>query len=161
MTTLLKKLSIKGICGDVKAPAVGVSKELAVILGYARTSEIKKTTFGDSIGFHGSFKGIDVETGEEFQSGVCYLPDVASDMLNNAMLDTEGVVEFGFKIFVVGVKGRTEGEGNKYEYRCAPLMEVSENDPLNALETRIKNKQLAAPKVTEAPKLAAKGKGGK
>lgn len=160
MATLLKKLSIKGVCGDIKAPAVGEVRELAVIMGYARTSEIKKTTFGDSIGFHGDFKGIDIDTGEEFRSGVCYLPDVASDLLNNAMMGGEGSVEFGFKISVVGVKGRQEGEQNKYEYRCSPLMEAAENDPLNALENRIKNKQLAAPKAAPQAKVEEK-KGGK
>jgi len=157
MTTLLKKLSIKGICGDIKAPAPGESRELVVIMGFARTSEIKKTTFGDSVGFHGDFKGIDVSTGEEFRSATCYLPDVASDLLENALDNGEGgAVSFGFRISVIGVKGRTEGEVGKYEYRCVPLMEAAENDPLAALENQIKNKALAAPKT--AP---AKAKGGK
>jgi len=157
MTTLLKKLSVKGICGDIKAPAPGESRELAVIMGFARSSEIKKTTFGDSVGFHGDFKGIDTSTGEEFRSGTCYLPDVASDLLENALDASEGgAVSFGFRIGIVGVKGRTEGEIGKYEYRCVPLMEAAENDPLTALENQIKNKVLAAPKT--AP---AKAKGGK
>lgn len=159
MTTLLKKMSIKGICGNFSAPAIGESRELAVIMGFARSSEIKPTTFGDSIGFHGDFKGIDVDTGEEFRSATCYLPDVAAGLLDNALAGGEGgAVSFGFRIGIVGVKGRNPGETGKYEYRCQPLMEAAENDPMIALESQIKNKALAAPKA--APKAAAK-KGGK
>lgn len=157
MTTLLKKLSVKGVCGNIKAPAPGVTVELMVIMGYAKSSEIKKTTFGDSIGFHGDFKGVDVVTGEEFRSGTCYLPDVASSLLSNALDASDGAVEFGFKIGVIGVAARTPGEADKYEYRCAPMMETAENDPILALEARMKQGLLAAPKA--APKAApAKGK---
>lgn len=162
MSTLLKKLSIKGICGNFDVPAPGETVELAVIMGFARGAEVKATTFGDSIGFVGDFKGIDVSTGEEFRSGKCYLPDVAADLLDNALQANEGTVEFGFKIAIVGVKGRKDGEGNKYEYRCAPLMETAENDPLTMLENRIKQKALAAPKMSEkAPTKAVEKKGGK
>lgn len=156
MTTLLKKLSVKGVCGNIKAPAPGEVAEIMVVMGYAKSSEIKKTTFGDSIGFHGDFKGINVATGEEFRSGTCYLPDVASDLLNNAMDATDGAVEFGFKIALIGVEGRTPGETGKYEYRCAPMMEVAENDPLVLLEARLKQGLLAAPKATGAAKKGGK-----
>lgn len=152
MTTLLKKLSVKGVCGNIKAPAVGVTVDLMVVMGYAKTSEIKKTTFGDSVGFHGDFKGINVDTGEEFRSGTCYLPDVASDLLANALDSTDGAVEFGFTIGIVGVAGRTPEEATKYEYRCAPMMEVSENDPMVLLEARLKQGALPSPKVARIGK---------
>ena len=151
MATLLKKLSVKNICGTIKSPAPGIEQKLVIVMGYAKGSEIKKTTFGDSIGFHGDFKGIDIETGEEFRSGVCYLPDVAESLIENALDDHEGVVEFAFEIGIVGVAPRTPGEEGKYEYRCKPLMKASENDPLAQLETRLKQGLLDAPKKAEKP----------
>lgn len=158
--SLLKKISVKNVCGDIKAPAIGETVEKMVIMGYAKSTEIKKTTFGDSVGFHGDFKAIDVSTGEEFRSGVCYLPDVAENLLSNAMDDAGGaVVEFGFSVSVIGVKGRTPEEPTKYEYRCKPLTESAENDPLALLENRIKATALQS----ETKALAAPGakKGGK
>lgn len=161
MTTLLKKLSVKGVCGNIKTPEPGVTVPLMVIMGYAKTLQVKPTLFGDSIGFHGDFKAIDVTTGEEFRSGVCYLPDVAASLLSNA-LDVSGgsAVEFAFNIGIIGVAPRVEGETGKYEYRCAALMNASENDPLRALEARLKQGRLDAPKASEEPKVSIK-KGGK
>lgn len=174
MSTLLKKLSVKAIVGAIVAPPVGEMKELAVIIGFARDSEIKNTSFGDSTGFMGDFKGINVETGEEFRAGKLYLPDVAENLLANALASTDGMVEFGFKVSIIGVKGRNEGETGKYEYRCEPLMKAAENDPLDALESRIKQGALPAPEsaskesasaskeLTRAAKLTrAEKKGGK
>ena len=161
MTTLLKKLSVKGVCGNIKTPAPGEQVALMIVMGYAKSSEIKKTLFGDSIGFHGDFKAVDKDTGEEFRSGVCYLPDVAAHLLSEALNASEGnAVEFAFNIGIVGVAPRVEGEQGKYEYRCAPLMEAAENDPLKLLEARVKAGALAAPKqkAIEAP---AGKKGGK
>lgn len=162
MATLLKKLSVKSICGAIVAPPVGELRELAVIIGFARDSEKKETSFGESIGFAGDFKGINVETGEEFRAGKLYLPDVAENLLANALASTDGMVEFGFKISVIGVEGRNKGETGKYEYRCEPLMEAAENDPLNLLESRVKQGTLPAP-ATDKPKASGKAKkaGGK
>jgi len=162
MTTLLKKLSVKGVCGNIEAPAPGVERGMMVIMGYTKSKEIKVTTFGDSVGFHGDFKAVDMNTGEEFRAGACYLPDVAESMLSSAMDANDGVVEFAFEISIIGVKGRTEGEVGKYEYRCKPLMSAAENDPLALLETRLKQGMIAAPKkAEEAEKPMGAKKGGK
>ena len=149
MTTLLKKMSVKSVCGNIIAPAPGVEKKMMVLMGFAKSTEVKVTTFGDSLAFHGDFKGIDVDTGEEFRSGVCYLPDVAEDMLESAMDANNGIVEFAFEIGIIGVKGRTEGEVGKYEYRCHPMMKAGENDPMILLEERLKQGLLEAPKKSE------------
>lgn len=138
MTTLLKKLTVKHVCGSFPTPAIGREDDLMVIMGYVKSSETKVTTFGESIAFHGDFKGINIATGEEFRAGTCYLPDVAANLLENILEDNEGVVEFGFKISVIGIKSRTEAEGTKYEYRCKPLMNPNQNDPMLALEDRLK-----------------------
>lgn len=142
-------MSVKNVCGAIVAPAPGEEKKMMIVMGFAKSFETKVTTFGDSIGFHGDFKGIDMDTGEEFRSGVCYLPDVAEDLLMHAMEGNAGVVEFAFEIGVVGVKGRTDGEAGKYEYRCKPMMKSSENDPMVLLEERLKKGLLDAPKKSE------------
>ena len=147
MSALLKKISVKNIVGTMPAPKVGEEIALCVIMGYAKSYAVKQTTYGDCTAFSGDFKGIDVETGEDFRSGMCYLPDVASDLLKNALDANPGIIEFGFDISVVGVKGRTEGEQGKYEYRCRPLMKAAENDPMLALENKLA--ESAKEKVSE------------
>jgi len=156
MATLLKKLSVKNVCGDIKAPAPGVEQKMMIIMGFTKSSTIKPTTFGDSVGFNGDFKAIDMNTGEEFRAGVCYLPDVAESLLDNAMKANAGVVEFAFEIAIIGVKGRTEGEVGKYEYRCKPLMKASENDPMVELEARLQQGLLSAPKDGSGAKKGGK-----
>lgn len=147
MTTLVKKISVKGIAGVIKAPPVGQQRDIAIVLGYARRMETKTTSYGDAIAFHGDFKGINVETGEEFRAAICYLPDVAASMLENAMADApDSTVEFGFKISVIGVKSRNSGDADKYEYRVEPLLKFADTDPVTALENRIKQAALPAPK---------------
>lgn len=149
---LLKKIAAKQVCGTFVAPKIGEEQELMIIMGYAKSMEKKATNYGDSTAFHGDFKAINTITGEAYRSGTCYLPDVASDMLENIMSSNAGTVEFGFKISIIGVKGRNPGEDGKYEYRCKPLLESAENDPLKALEGKITQKLIAH-------KEAAKGKG--
>ena len=162
MATLLKKLSVKNVCGNIIAPPPGEEKKMMILMGFAKSFEVKPTTFGDSIGFHGDFKAVDMDTGEEFRSGVCYLPDVAESLLKNAMDVNAGVVEFAFEIGLLGVKGRTEGEVGKYEYRCKPMMKASENDPMLVLEERLKHGLIDAPKKAEKPhEPQAAKKGGK
>ena len=154
MSALLKKISVKNIVGTMPIPKVGEEILLCLIMGYAKTFEIKTTTFGDSIAFHGDFKGVNAETGEDFRSGTVYLPDVASDLLKNVLDANSGIIEFGFTISVIGVKGRTEGENGKYEYRCMPMMKAAENDPMLALE----NKLRANTEAEEKPKAKKGGK---
>lgn len=152
--TLMKKLSAKGIMGTLIAPEVGVEAEQFVVMGYAKGYEIKPTTFGDSTAFHGSFKAVNKISGEAFQASTLYLPDVASDLLKGAVDGAEGgAVEFGFNISLVGVAGKVPGETGKYEYRCAPLMETSENDPLELLEKRLADGAVNMPRLN-APKAA-------
>lgn len=155
MSTLVKKLTVKHICGEIIAPAVGDERPLCILMGYAKSTEKKMTSFGESTAFHGDFKGVSIETGEEFRAGTCYLPDVAASLLENALEDNDGVVEFGFQISVMGVKGRTDAETGKYEYRCKPLMKAAENDPMLALENKLRENAM------ETPPKAAKPKGGK
>ena len=156
MTTLLKKISSAHVFGEITAPAVGELRPIMRVIGHAKEREVKTTTYGDATAFKGDFMATNVKTGEVFRSGVMYLPDVATSLLNNAMDNNDGVVEFGFEVGVIGIKGKKDNEPNKYEYRCRPLVEAIENDPLALLAAKIEQKTLAAPKDEEKP--AAKDK---
>lgn len=105
MTTLLKEI-------DVNVP-------LLVIMGFAMSSEIKKTLFGDLICFRGDFTGVDISTGKEVRSGVCHLPDVAASLLSNALEAAGGgVVEFNFNIGIIGsikIRAVTQSEENEIQ----------------------------------------------
>ena len=158
---LLKKITVSGMVGKIVAPPVGEYKSLAIMLGHAKGHSPKATTYGESTQFTGDFKGVNTETGEEFRSGVCYLPDVAANLLKGAIDGSEGIVEFAFDIGVVGVKSRQDDDGAKYEFRCKPLMAASENDPMTVLTEKLKSGALAAPKqkaLAAPPKPAAKGR---
>lgn len=155
--TLLKKITISHVHGAVEAPKVGEETQLMSIIGYAKAYEMKTTAYGDSVQFKGDFKATNASTGELFRSDVCYLPDVAAGLLRNALDSSSGApVEFGFAISVIGVKGRKDGEPNKYEYRCKPLMKAAENDPMLALEQRLQ----AEAEEQHGSKTITKKKGG-
>lgn len=125
------------VMGAIVSPEIGETVEQFTIFGYAKSYEVKATTYGDSTRFDGDFKAVNKLTGETFRSSAAFLPGIAADMLQSALDNSDGAVEFGFDVAIIGVKGKVEGEVGKYEYRVKPLTDASENDPLEALQARL------------------------
>jgi len=137
---LLTKITVKTVCGapDIEKiiGAKGKQIELMDVFGYVRKSAPGTSDLGEYVKFKGSFKAVNLETGEIFQSGALILPGVASEALDGAMTHDVNELQFGFRI---GVKYAPDNKGAvKYSYFAVPLMAPSENDPLTLLENQIK-----------------------
>jgi hypothetical protein len=139
---IVKKLSIKTILGrKPKAPAEGKIDWLCQIIGVATGVKTGNSNFGDWTALMGSFQGLNMETGDISRSGQCFLPDVALNLITAALLnkDARGI-EFAFNIGVKEDSKSTTG----YVYVCEPVLEASENDPLEMLTKKLPGKEKVA-----------------
>ena len=136
---LINKLSVKAIIGGKGNILETVMKDkeaehvVARILGIATGIKTGEGDNGPWTGLTGTFKGVNVTTGEEFQSGVLFMPNVAQDMVTGALMADTKAVEFGFEI----TAKYDETSATSYVYSARPLFESSESDPLKMLEARM------------------------
>lgn len=162
---LQKKLSVKTLGLEKVVILEKVMKDkknvipLAIFYGQmTRTKSGEMTTPDGEVraftGLRGIFKGINVETKETVSSSVCYLPDVALDLILGQFKEGERIE------FAVQIGARfSEKAATNYEYTAEFLTEVS-NDPLAALEKLVSEKapevlKLAAPSAKKDKKAAA------
>lgn len=164
---LLKKITVKGVFGDLKSAVLasavkdgkmndGVVVPVMRVVGKCIRYEIKSTDFGDSICLKGNFQATNLATGEIFRGNTCYLPETAADMVAGAMEDDTASVEFGFDIEAVSDSGVPTG----YTYTVTPLIKPQEDDALSRLAASLPQiPQLAIAAEAEpeqAPKAKAK-----
>jgi len=151
---LITKITVKNVCGNpdleqiIKAP--GQQIDLMDVFGLARKALPGESQYGPYVKFSGSFKAINLQTGETVRSGACILPGTAQEMLAGEFTDDTTEIKFGFKI---GVKYDKASKGTNYSFVVTPLTEAGENDPLVMLEAQIKQerqRQLAAPGAAKA-----------
>lgn len=138
-TKLLSKLSLKEVYGAVKIKELHAGKtpvNLMRVIGLASGVKTGQSTFGDWLAFTGNFKAINLETNEEFRAGKCFLPNIASNLIEGALQNAEGDVQFAFDVGVKPVLDRQNKES--YEYTVTPLIEAADNDPLTELENKVK-----------------------
>lgn len=157
---LITKLSVKAIIGGKGNILETVMKDKTVEHVVARIVGIAsglKTGEGDNgpwTGLTGQFKGTNLMTGEVYQSGILFMPNVAQDMVIGALMGETKAVEFGFDI----TAQYDESSATSYVYGAIPLFESSEADPLKALEARISTQALENKPETEEKKQDAKKK---
>ncbi len=134
---IIKKISLRTVCGIIKSPAENEKKELMVIYGTAIGSKTGTTIYGDFTGLKGNFAAINSETGEELRAGEAYLPDVALNLIMAAFKESENnAVTFGFKIFATGLKP-DEKDNAQHTYSAEPLLETENDDPLTVMKKQI------------------------
>jgi len=151
---LVKKITPKGVCGDIKKRVLMLAKDgvikngqkiyLMRVVGKATRFDVKMTDLGESIALKGQFKATNTD-GEEFRAGVCYLPDTGAEVIAGALAGDVECVEFAFDISVVTDDSAITG----YVYEVKPLIEPAEDDALNRLAASL-------PPALEAPKTKAK-----
>lgn len=136
---LVSKISAKTVYGSVDIKALHtakVEKKIIRVIGLASGIKTGETSFGAFVAFTGNFKAINLDTNEEFRSGKVFLPNIAQNLLEGALAQTESdAVEFAFDIGVKPVQDR-QGK-DSYEYTVTPLMAAQDNDPLAALEGKL------------------------
>jgi hypothetical protein len=139
--TLVTKLSMKTVCnGSPDAPKKDEPpKKLARFYGIATGVKTGESAMGPWTALLGSFRGINFDTGEMFQSGKCFLPNVALNMITPQLLKSENQgVSFAFDISV----RRDETSATKYIYTADPIMDAEESDPLEMLTKKINSPAL-------------------
>jgi hypothetical protein len=135
-----------GLAADV------TSLDVAIIGGIANSVKTKEDTRNGSLYefIAGTFRAINPETGEEFNSGVLYLPAGIHDLIAEPLRQGGATgLEFMLKLKVVRA---TNAVG--YSWQGELLNEVAEASPLDRLFQSVADKlpQLAAPAETKAKK---------
>lgn len=136
---IVAKLSAKKVCGKIKKPEK--KTVLMQIFGVATGTKSGESNFGGWVALTGQFRATNLETGEIYQSGICYLPNTALNLII-PMLAKDGVdgLEFAFNIGVIPADNAFG-----YEYYVEPMLEPKENDPLEMLAKRVSQVALPAP----------------
>lgn len=149
-TKIVKKISMKTICGKVSVknlPDEG-DKPLMRVIGQAKGIKTGTSDYGDWAALTGIFEATNIETGEVYRSGVCFMPEIAQDMVIPALMqDSATAVDFAFEIGAEASEDSSVG----YVYTIKPLIEAAESDPLRALSEQVQ-KSLPAPKEEKAKK---------
>lgn len=161
---LLKKLTVKTVCGEFPFPTPEKPKiKLATIGGIVTGAGVKTTDYGDSWRLSGQFLAFNVLTGERFESSVSYLPDVVSEPLAAAVRATNQPVEFAVE---VGVQF-DRSVATRYTYYAETVREISQAPALAGIEREMlermgKTPQLPAPAAApEKPAQDAPAEGEK
>lgn len=140
-------------------PTAAKTNEKKTLLGriYGIASGIKtvKAANGDvHFALTGDFRGTNAESGDNYRSGVLYLPSGIHEMVQDAVdggLDDNGKpvyreVKFGIDLFAVPANNPIG-----YSYQATPVIQATEADPLAELEA-----EMAEAKPLPAPKAKAK-----
>lgn len=137
--TIVSRLSAKKICGKINKPEG--KTPLLQVFGIATGTKTGESTYGPWVALTGQFRAVNLETGELFQSGVCFLPRMGTDLVT-PLLKTDGVngLEFALNIGVVPSDTNTG-----YEYYVEPVLQAGESDPLEALQKKVTQASLPAP----------------
>lgn len=149
VANIVSKITVKNVYGKIDIEKLLKEKnkqiELMDVFGLVRKSVPGSSDYGDYVKFRGSFKAVNLETGESVQSGALILPRIGEEVLQGAMSDDVNEVQFGFRI----VAKYDADAVTKYTFQIIPLMNPAENDPLVLLESKIAEdfKKLAAPKA--------------
>ena len=153
---ILRKLTIKNCGFDVATikEALGdhdqASVELLKIVGISKSAQPGQTPLGDYLKLVGTFKGINLITGEMFEAASCILPNFITESIAAALTDGSDV-EFALQI---GVKSKPSSVTG-YEFTVRPLIEPKPND---AMEKLLALSAFAEPLALAAPKAAKKAK---
>jgi len=108
---------------------------LFMLAGRANGTKTGESQYGPWTAFIGSFAAVPIAEGknEEYKPGVevrssrCHLPQPIQDMIESALSESDGGVEFAIEVQAV------IGDRGDYEYAAKPLVKLQESDELSAL----------------------------
>jgi hypothetical protein len=147
---ILRKLTIKTGGFDIAAvkAALGDNKtaDLLKVVGITTEARPGQTEKGEIIKIGGTFRAINLQTGEVFEASTAIFPNFIADSLAAALAQSQEV-EFGI---LIGAKANATSVTG-YEYTVRPLVEAKVSDKLGAL---IAAAGLDAPLSLEAPSAA-------
>ncbi len=137
---ILNKITVKAVCGELKnlftleEKQAGKDRDIMKVIGNVKNREEIKGQYGTSWKLKGEFKAVNIQTGEEFFSGACFLPGLAEELVIGQMDDIgDNSIQFAF---IIGIKPAENKVG--YEYIVKPLIKPAENNALTLIESKIK-----------------------
>lgn len=143
---LKKKISVKTVYGKPDPEMIPENGALPCVrmVGGINKMRTGEGNFGPWVAFKGQFIAVNLQTGESFKGSELFLPDVASDLIESAVIEADGnTVNIAFDI--EAIHGR---DADDYQYVVKPHMEVEESDPLlmlaSSLDARIQG-NISAP----------------
>lgn len=133
---LTKKISPKTVYGGAgrvadAVKAGGGKADLFHVIGVAMGTKTGETNLGQWTALRGNFEATHCGTGEISKSPVCFLPDVALDLVLGALAGGHAV-HFAL---LIGARAPEPDENIAvaYVYTCSPLQEVGGMDTLGDL----------------------------
>lgn len=146
---IVNKLSVKTMNLDPASLTEKLEENKIVVIArmYGQITDYKigKSKFStddlpkEDVKFRGTFEGVNLVTGEVFNSGVCFLPGNVTNVLRAAVdskADDEIGVQFGVEIGAKKVKRRDGTWG--YEFTAAVPKNPEAADPLAAMRETMK-----------------------
>lgn len=152
---ILRKLTIKG-CGlgvtEIKAAVTAETKsaDLLKVVGITTGAKPGQTDKGEYLKLMGTFRAVNLLTGEVFDSAQAILPSFISDGLAVALAQSDEV-EFAL---VIGAK-YDKSAVTEYAYTVRPLIEAKVSDKMAALLDAAKFDEPAALPAPTAPAAPA------
>lgn len=144
---ILRKLTIKTAGFDIASvkAALGENKtaDLLKVVGVTTEARPGQTDKGEYIKFGGTFRAVNLQTGETFESATAIFPNFIAESLATALSQSQEV-EFGL---LIGAKANSTSVTG-YEFTVRPLIEAKVSDKMGAL---IAAAGLDAPVALPAP----------
>lgn len=137
---VIKKISVASMIGIVKVMIregkIIDGQDILRVVGEATKYNTGENDYGPWVEFRGTFRAVNLLTGQKNGSGRLFLPEIAGDMLEGVLSDKACTnVAFGFDIGIVF----DDKSGPGYIYKATPLIAPEENDPLTMMENKIAN----------------------
>jgi hypothetical protein len=150
---ILRKITIRDVIGKARqlqlaaelAQAKGRKVALCQIYGTVARAKPGTTDKGEYIKLVGSFKGINLATGEVMRSNAAILPNFIGEQIFAAMAESEASVNFAVEIGA----HYDESAITKYVYDVKTLMPPAESSAVAAIEAQL-GRKLALPAPSAA-----------
>ena len=147
MSSLIRKISAKTVCGKIEKPVPVKGKPLFIVGGIANKVKTGDSQFGTWTALVGQFEATNIDTGEVFIAPQCFLPEPMNGMIAASleMVDEDDKrinqsVQFAVEVGVKFAENQIE-----YEYTAKEIMKSDAADPLASIREQI-SKALPAPK---------------
>lgn len=127
---ILRELHKASGKGDNEDTPDGTSLKVCKITGRTTSAKTGQSENGEYTALLGEFVGLDMVTGEVFNSGKCILPNFVSETIAAALLESQAV-EFALEIGAVAKEDAATG----YEFTVRPLVNTEPTDNMKRLLT--------------------------
>lgn len=131
---LISKISAKTVAGKQRRLNDDQTQRwLFEVAGVANSKREGESDYGPWVSLMGTFMAKNLETGEIFRSGQCFLPNVALNSVLGVLDGGATGVQMAFRVGII----QSPKDDAKTEYIVEPLLEVAEDDPAAALLAKV------------------------